>query len=48
VLQVFSNLIGNAIKFTPRQGQITVGAEEWENEIRFWVADSGPGFRPIR
>jgi signal transduction histidine kinase len=43
VLQVFTNLIGNAIKFTPKGGQITIRATEESGEVRFTVADTGPG-----
>ncbi|MFL5813507.1 MAG: ATP-binding protein [Bdellovibrionia bacterium] len=43
ILQVFSNLIGNAIKFTPEQGHIAVSAEEIEHEIRFCISDTGAG-----
>jgi signal transduction histidine kinase/DNA-binding response OmpR family regulator len=43
VLQVFTNLIGNAIKFTPKGGQITIRACHESGEVRFTVADSGPG-----
>jgi len=43
LLQVFDNLIGNAIKFTPPDGRILVGAAPREGEILFWVADTGPG-----
>jgi signal transduction histidine kinase/competence protein ComGC len=43
VMQVMSNLIGNAMKFTPKDGRITVTAELREREVRFRVADTGPG-----
>ena len=43
ILQVMSNLVGNAVKFTPPGGSITVRAEPVEREVRFTVADTGPG-----
>ena len=43
MLQVFANLIGNAIKFTPRGGTIAAGVEEAEGELRFSVSDTGVG-----
>jgi signal transduction histidine kinase len=43
IQQVLSNLVGNAVKFTPRQGRITVCAERLEGEVRFGVIDTGPG-----
>ena len=46
VTQVLMNLVGNAIKFTPPQGRVTVSASrdgtEW---AQVSVNDSGPGFR---
>jgi signal transduction histidine kinase len=43
VLQVFANLIANAIKFTPREGVIEVRVEQVQGMVRFCVADSGVG-----
>ncbi len=43
LLQVFENLIGNAIKFTKPSGQITVGAAPRDGEVLFWVSDTGSG-----
>ena len=43
VLQVFSNLVGNAVKFTPTGGAITMSAVREDGKIMCSVADNGPG-----
>ena len=43
VLQVFGNLLGNALKFSPEGGTITVRAERDGDGVRFSVTDAGPG-----
>ncbi len=43
LLQIFENLVGNAIKFTQPGGQVTVGAAPRDGEVLFWVADTGSG-----
>lgn len=46
LLQVLENLVGNAVKFTPRGGRVTIGARRSDEEALFWVADTGPGIEP--
>jgi signal transduction histidine kinase len=46
VLQVFSNLIGNALKFTPAGGTVTIGCDRAGAMVRFSVRDTGPGIDP--
>jgi signal transduction histidine kinase len=43
VLQVISNLIGNAMKFTPPGGEIRLSARPIDGSVSFEVADNGPG-----
>jgi PAS domain S-box-containing protein len=43
LLQLFENLIGNAVKFTEPGGRVTVGATPRDGEVLFWVADTGVG-----
>ncbi len=43
VIQLFSNLVGNAVKFTPDGGTITVRAAPDSGSVRFSVTDTGPG-----
>lgn len=41
--RVFINLLSNAFKFTPLDGEIHAEIKGGENEFRFSVADTGPG-----
>jgi signal transduction histidine kinase/DNA-binding response OmpR family regulator len=44
-LQVLSNLLGNAIKFTPAGGRVILVAKAAGAELLFQVQDTGPGIR---
>ena len=46
VLQVMSNLLGNAVKFTPECGKIKVTVEQHGAWAQFSIEDSGPGIAP--
>lgn len=46
VIQVLSNLIDNALRFTPRKGRVTVSAVRRNGSIRFAVSDTGRGIAP--
>jgi signal transduction histidine kinase len=43
LLQVFDNLLGNAIKFSPEGGQITVTVQDTGTTVQASVADQGIG-----
>jgi signal transduction histidine kinase len=43
MLQVFSNLIGNAVKFSPPGGRVEVEATESADAVVVCVRDNGPG-----
>lgn len=44
--QVLSNLVENAIKYSPEDTKILVSSEERDNKIVVQVADQGPGIPP--
>jgi signal transduction histidine kinase/DNA-binding response OmpR family regulator len=41
--KIVTNLLGNAFKYTPEKGSVSLNVECDENRIRFEVDDSGPG-----
>jgi signal transduction histidine kinase len=43
ILQALTNLLENALKFTPSGGSITVSCKDADGEMRFAVQDSGSG-----
>jgi len=46
IAQALSNLVGNAVKFSPPESEITVGAAERNGEVLVSVSDRGPGMTP--
>jgi len=41
--RIFANLVYNALKFTPKQGKVTVSSAARHGEVVVTVADTGPG-----
>lgn len=38
-----SNLVDNALKYTPAGGRVEIGGERSGDQLRLWVQDTGPG-----
>lgn len=43
LMQIVSNILGNAIKYTPKEGRIEITAIEEYGTILFSISDTGPG-----
>jgi len=44
--QMLDNLLGNAIKYTPEGGEITIGVEVQSDQVILRISDTGPGIPP--
>ena len=44
--QVLRNLLGNAVKFTPEEGNVTISAQKIAAGAEISVIDTGPGIPP--
>jgi histidine kinase len=46
ITQVLTNLLGNALQYTPAAGKVTVSVSQAENFARFSITDTGIGLPP--
>ena len=46
ILRVLTNLLDNAVKFTPKAGRIALSVKQTADEITFSVSDTGRGIPP--
>jgi signal transduction histidine kinase len=46
VVQVLSNLLGNAMKFSPHGGHVTLQVQREPQQVQFALRDDGPGIHP--
>jgi signal transduction histidine kinase len=43
IVQVLTNLLDNALRYTPAGGQVTVGVRQMDGQVQMSVKDEGPG-----
>jgi len=46
ILQVLTNLTGNALQYTPENGTVTISAKRTNGSVNFTVRDTGAGIAP--
>lgn len=48
IRQILFNLVSNALRVTGKGDTIILGARRFEDSVRIWVSDTGPGIDPKR
>jgi signal transduction histidine kinase len=48
IRQILFNLVSNALRVTSKNDTITIGARRFEDSVRLWVSDTGPGIDTSR
>ncbi|MFJ3053751.1 sensor histidine kinase [Pseudomonas nitroreducens] len=43
---MLTNLVGNALRYTPEGGRVAVSLESRDDHLTLWVRDNGPGVAP--
>lgn len=43
-VQIFENLVSNAVKFSPPGKKIDISMKDFNDKIEVWIKDDGPGF----
>jgi signal transduction histidine kinase len=46
VTQILVNLLGNAVRHSPKRGSISISFDRADGNVRVHVADQGPGIDP--